>query len=276
MINSKHENQNPVQTGFQSANYPGISGKTVVITGSANGIGLAMANSFARQGARLLLVDINDKGLAEAKQELEKTHEGIDVEIRSASVIDDAAIESVFAYCEERFGSVDILLNNAGISINKPSLELTPDEWRHGINVNLNSVFVCAQAAALRMVKQGSGVIINTSSMYGVVAAPHRTAYCAAKAGIVALTKSLAVEWGSYGIRMNAIGPGYTRTPLVDELGKTGRLDLEKLSNRTPLGRLGEPQEMAELALFLASDSAAFVTGHILVADGGWTANGYM
>lgn len=276
MIDSKHENQSSVQTGFQSANYPGISGKTVVITGSANGIGLAMADSFARQGARLLLVDINDKGLDEAKQLLEQTYAGIEVETLSVSVTDDAAIESTFAYCEERFESVDILLNNAGISTNKPSLELTPDEWRHGLNVNLNSVFVCAQAAGRRMVKQGSGVIINTSSMYGVVAAPHRVAYCAAKAGVVALTKSLAAEWGPYGIRMNAIGPGYTRTPLVDELGQSGRLDLDKLCNRTPLGRLGEPQEMAELALFLASDSAVFVTGHILVADGGWTANGYM
>jgi len=262
--------------GFKSAKYCGISGKAVVITGAANGIGMAMADAFARSGSRLLLVDINEPGLAKVKQSLNQTYPGVEIEIRTASVIDDAAVEATFAYCKERFGSVDILLNNAGISVNKSSLELTPDEWRHGINVDLNSVFVCAQAAARHMVNQRSGVIINTSSMYGVVAAPQRTTYCAAKAGVVALTKSLAVEWAPYGIRMNAIGPGYTRTALVEELGQSGRLDIEKLKQRTPLGRLGEPQEMAEMTLFLASDSATFVTGQVLVADGGWTANGYM
>ena len=185
-------------------------------------------------------------------------------------------MEEVFSQCVQRFGRIDILLNNAGVSVNKPSLELTVDEWRRGIDINLNGSFICAQAAARRMVEQSSGVIVNIASMYGVVAAPQRAAYCASKAGVVALTKTLAVEWAAYGIRVNAIGPGYTLTALVEELGKDGRLDLDALRRRTPLGRLGTPEEIAQLALFLASDRAAFVTGHTLVADGGWTANGYL
>jgi NAD(P)-dependent dehydrogenase (short-subunit alcohol dehydrogenase family) len=112
--------------------------------------------------------------------------------------------------------------------------------------------------------------------MFGIVSAPERAAYCAAKAGVVSLTKTLAVEWASYGIRVNAIGPGYVRTALVEGLIKSGRLDVHSLNKRTPAGRLGEPEEMAEIVMFLASDSAAFITGHTLIADGGWTANGYM
>jgi NAD(P)-dependent dehydrogenase (short-subunit alcohol dehydrogenase family) len=277
MINSTHNTlkngQHPV---FQGGSYPGIAGKVVVITGGGNGIGLSMAEAFAGHGARLMLIDINEQAMVKARQALEQTHVDIEVAICLASVTDDVAVEAAFAQCETRFGRVDILLNNAGISTNKASLDLTPDEWRRSVDINLNGVFVCAQAAARRMVKQKSGVIINTASMWGVSSAPQRAAYCGAKAGVVSLTKSLAVEWAPYGIRMNAVGPGYTRTPLMEELARNGRLDMEALRKRTPLGRFGEPEEMAELALFLASDCAVFITGHTLIADGGWTANGYM
>ncbi|MCY1454901.1 Oxidoreductase UcpA [compost metagenome] len=112
--------------------------------------------------------------------------------------------------------------------------------------------------------------------MWGVSHAPERAAYCSSKAAVVSLTKCLAVEWASHGIRVNAIGPGYTRTPLMEQLNREGRLDFDKLIGRTPLGRLGEPGEMAELAMFLASESATFITGQVFVADGGWTANGFM
>jgi NAD(P)-dependent dehydrogenase (short-subunit alcohol dehydrogenase family) len=144
------------------------------------------------------------------------------------------------------------------------------------MEINLTGIFICAQAAAKRMIKQNGGVIINMASMFGVASAPNRAAYCASKAGVVSLTKSLAVEWAPYGIRMNAIGPGYTTTPLVEDLSRAGQLDLASLRKRTPLGRLGTPEEVAQVALFLASDCSAFVTGHLVIADGGWTANGFM
>ena len=277
MITSVCSHQQAGAESFsQCASYPGISGKVTVITGGGSGIGFAMAKGFARNGARIVLIDINEQALAAAKNAIEQTTITAEVGTYCASVIDAAAVEKAFSYCDSYFGSVDILLNNAGISINKPSLELTIEEWRRGIDVDLNSVFICAQAAARRMVNYGGGVIINTASMFGIASAPERAAYCAAKAGVVSLTKTLAVEWASYGIRVNAIGPGYVRTALVDGLIKSGRLDVHSLNRRTPVGRLAEPEEIAEIVLFLASENAAFITGHILIADGGWTANGYM
>jgi len=261
---------------YPRGTYPGIFGKVAVITGGGSGIGLAMAEAFARNGSRVMLIDINEQAMAAARQAIEQATPAAEVVTYCASVTDDTAVEAAFVYCESQFGSVDILLNNAGISINKPSIELTTEEWRRGIDVDLNSVFICAQAAARRMVNNGGGVIINTASMFGVASAPERAAYCAAKAGVVSLTKTLAAEWACHGIRVNAIGPGYVRTALVEGLIKSGRLDVNALNRRTPAGRLAEPEEMAEIVLFLASDNASFITGHTLIADGGWTANGYM
>ncbi len=260
---------------FQHSRYAGIHDKVVVVTGGGSGIGLALAEGFARNGAHLLLIDINAPAMADARGQLQQAFPNARVECFQASVADEVAVEAAFAYAMACFGRIDVLLNNAGVSINKPSLEITPAEWRRAVEINFNSVFFCAQAAARHMIGQQSGVIINTSSMWGVSHSADRTAYCATKAAVVSMTKCLAVEWARHGIRMNAIGPGYTRTPLVEELQRSGRLDVEALRRRTPLQRLGEPGEMAELALFLASTSATFITGQIYVSDGGWTANGF-
>ena len=260
---------------FQHSRYAGIHDKVVVVTGGGSGIGLALAEGFARNGAHLLLIDINAPAMADARGQLQQAFPNARVECFQASVADEVAVEAAFAYAKACFGRIDVLLNNAGVSINKPSLEITPAEWRRAVEINFNSVFFCAQAAARHMIGQQSGVIINTSSMWGVSHSADRTAYCATKAAVVSMTKCLAVEWAPHGIRMNAIGPGYTRTPLVEELQRSGRLDVEALRRRTPLQRLGEPGEMAELALFLASTSATFITGQIYVSDGGWTANGF-
>ena len=260
---------------FQHSAYAGIAGKVVVVTGGGSGIGLALAEGFARNGAHLLLIDINAQAMADAKSALQQAFPATRVECFQASVTDEVAVEAAFAHAKGCFGRIDVLLNNAGVSINKPSLEITSTEWRRAIEINFNSVFFCAQAAARHMIDQQGGVIINTSSMWGVSHSADRTAYCATKAAVVSMTKCLAVEWARHGIRVNAIGPGYTRTPLVEELQRAGRLDVEALRQRTPLQRLGEPGEMAELALFLASGSATFITGQIYVSDGGWTANGF-
>jgi len=262
--------------GGQRATYPGLKGKSVLITGGASGIGLATAKGFAAAGAHLTLLDINADALARAGEELKSAYANIGVETVCGSTTDETAVESAFARAEARFGSIDILFNNAGVASNKPTLELSPAEWRRVVDINLTGVFLCAQAAGRRMTQKGSGVILNMASMFGVSSAPNRAAYCATKAAVASLTKVIAVEWASFGVRVNALAPGYVSTALVDELARAGRYDINALKKRTPLGRLGDPSEIAELALFLASDSAAYITGQTIVADGGWTANGYM
>lgn len=264
------DSRHPVSRG---STYAGLTGKTAIITGAGSGIGLAMAQGFARNGANLLLVDIDSAALVAARSALLDAFPASRVESQHASVTDEAAMQAAFAYASQCFGRVDVLLNNAGVSLNKSSLDITLAEWRRAMDINVTSVFFCAQLAA-RYMGEGAS-IINTASMWGVSHAAERTAYCATKAAVVSMTKCLAVEWAARGIRVNAIGPGYTRTSLVDTLRRNGRLDVDALCKRTPLQRLGEPQDMAELALFLASSSAGFITGQVFVADGGWTANGF-
>lgn len=256
--------------------FAGLKDKVVVCTGAASGIGRAMMDGFARHGSRLVLMDLDMPRLEKAKAEILAQYPGLDILCLTGSVADDVAMADAFQAIEKQFGKVDVLLNNAGISMNKPSLELSASDWRRAIDIDLSGVFYCCQAAAKIMSRTGGGVILNTASMYGIVAAPERAAYCASKAGVVALTKSLAVEWAQYNIRVNAVCPGYVRTALVDGLIKRGALDEQILSSRTPMGRLGTPEEIAEVALYLSSDASAFVTGHALLSDGGWTANGYL
>ena len=257
---------------FAPATYPGLTGRAVLNTGGAKGIGYAMAQSFARHGAHLLLMDMDTHALVEAAAKLRAEFPEVRVETHTGSVTDEADVEAACAACEGAFGSIDILLTNAGISMNRPSTDLTLDEWRRAIDVNLTGTFICAQAAAKRMIAQGGGVILNTASMWGLAASPRRAAYCAAKAGVISLTETLAGEWAQHGIRVNAICPGYIRTALTDELIGNGKLDLPAIEARTPMGRMGTPEEVAEMAVYLASDAAVFITGHAHLSDGGFLA----
>jgi NAD(P)-dependent dehydrogenase (short-subunit alcohol dehydrogenase family) len=265
----------PGAQAFSQASYPGLKGRVVFNTGAAKGIGQAMSHAFARHGARLMLLDLDASGLQHARAQLLALYPELEVDTVVASITDDIAVEQAMAQTIARFGRVDILLNNAGISMNKPSLEVTAQEWRRTIDIDLSGVFFCSQAAAKRMVEQGGGVILSTASMFGLISAAKRAAYCASKAAVVSLCKTLAVEWAPYNIRVNAICPGYIQTTLVEELIDRGVLNAHVITQRTPLNRLGTPAEIAEMALFLASDCAAFVTGHAMVADGGFTANGF-
>lgn len=260
----------------QGCTFEDLSHKVVVITGAGSGIGLAMAQAFGACGARLALLDVNPDSLIKATQSLQEAYPNLEVLAKEVSVNDDVAVSDAFFEAHNTFGRIDVLLNNAGIAMNAPTLELTSENWRRAIDVNINGVFYCAQAAGRYMTEQAHGVILNMSSMYGLLAAPERAAYCASKAAVAMLTKVLAVEWGKAGVRVNAIAPGYIRTNLLDQLAKADRVDLKALTRRTPVGRLGEPHEIAALALFLASDHASFINGHIVVADGGWSANGYL
>jgi len=234
-----------------------------------------MAHAFARHGARLMLLDLDAAALARTRVELIDAFPGVEVDCVQASIADDAAVEQACAATQARFGRIDILLNNAGISMNRPSLELTPDEWRRAIDIDLSGVFYCAQAAGRRMAQQDGGVIVSTASIWGLSSSANRLAYCVAKAGVVSLTKCLAAEWAQHRIRVNAICPGYIQTALVAAQIEQGQLNGAELATKTPMNRFGRPEEMAEAALYLASDAAAFVTGHALVSDGGWLADGY-
>lgn len=255
--------------------YPDLQGKAVTVTGAARGIGLELAESFAGQGCHVQLIDIDAAVVAGTAARLSVAHPDQVIEASTASVTDPAAVAASLRPFRDRTGSLDVIVNNAGITANAPSLELDIETWRKCIDVNLTGVFIGAQAAAALMTEQQTGVILNMSSMYGVVAAPARAAYCASKAAVAALTKVLAVEWADKGIRVNALAPGYVETDLVFTLATSGRLDLDALRTRTPNGRLARATDIANLALFLTSDVSSNITGQIVTSDGGWTADGF-
>lgn len=246
-----------------------LEGRCVLITGGASGIGLELTRTFVARGARVLVMDRDPKA-PEAVRDLEN------VVVASGSVTEPADVKAAFDLAESSFGPVDVVFANAGISQNCPTLDLDLEGWRRVMSVNLDGVFLTVQEAGRRMIPRGQGRIILTSSIYGVVAAPERLGYVVSKSGVSAMTKALAVEWAQHGIRVNAIAPGYVRTPFVEDLQARGRLDIGALEKRTPIGRLIETHEVAEVAAFLASDASGPMTGQIVGVDGGWTAYGYV
>lgn len=257
----------------ESVRFDDLQDKVVWVTGAAKGMGFAIAQAFAAQGARLALLDVDAAGLVQAQQLL-----GVD-EARCltwpGSVTNPDAMQAAADAIVAKFGRIDVLINNAGISMNKPTLEVATSEWLRTVDINLNGVFFCAQVAGQQMVKQSSGVIICMGSVYGVSTAPNRAAYCATKAAVVALSQSLAAEWARFGVRVNALCPGYVETPFLADLMERGVLDRTSLESRIPLGKLATPEQMAEVALYMASSASRYMTGHAMVVDGGWTADSF-
>ncbi|MGB3898791.1 MAG: SDR family oxidoreductase [Mesorhizobium sp.] len=245
-------------------------GRRVLVTGAANGIGWACTQFFAAEGAELFLIDLPGKGLADRAASL-----GSGVRFAEASVTDEKAIGDAVAEMTEAFGSVDAVVNSAGVVVVEPALEHGIDVFRQVIDTNLVGTWIVCQAAARQMARQGGGAIVNISSVYGFQGAPSRTAYCASKGGVIALTNSLAVEWGPLGIRVNSVAPTGTRTPMVQDLIDRGIYKLEAVGRKTPLGRLAEPEEVAAACGFLAGNEAGMINGHHLHVDGGWLANGF-
>jgi len=244
----------------------GLAGKRVVITGGARGIGMSTAARFLEEGARVAVLDRDEEALLSVKQELP----GLSCCIR-CDVSKVEAVAGAFAEIDDALGGLDVLVNNAGISVRHRFLDITPQEWRKVMGVNLDGAFLVAQAAAQRMLAGDGGVILNMGSTNGLMGYPLYADYNASKAGIIELTRSMALELAPK-VRVNAVCPGFILTPM-----QKAEYTLEKqqaYAGRIPLGRLGKPEEVAAFFAFLASDDAAFITGHYFVIDGGEIAGG--
>jgi NAD(P)-dependent dehydrogenase (short-subunit alcohol dehydrogenase family) len=249
-----------------------LNGKITVLTGAASGIGEAIAMRFAREGARLMLVDIQrDKG--EQLQEHIRAG-GAEVEFMPADLADEAQVAQIVPATLRRFHGLDIVINNAGLFgwLNKKSAGDTPQEtWERTLNINLTAAFLISRAALPHMVERKQGVFVNIASIGGLEAFPEFAAYCVSKAGLISLTKSLAIDYGKYNIRANAICPGAIDTPGNDVFVQDREKYLQIIASVTPLQKPGAPPDIAAAAAFLASDEARYITGAALVVDGGRT-----
>ena len=251
-----------------------LKDRVAIITGASKGIGKGIAVRYSEEGATVVLASRSMDLLSAIADEIRSTGGkalALPVDVRRPESIQGVVDRTVAEY-----GRLDIMVNNAGISMAHPSEDLSPEEWARAVETDLFGVFYGSQSAARQMMGQGGGCIINITSVYGLVAAPMRAAYCASKAGANILTKVLAIEWASKHIRVNAIAPGYIRTELVQDLIDQGILPVGAIEKRTPQGRIGEVTDVLGLAVYLASDEASFMTGSIVNIDGGWTAYGYL
>lgn len=243
-----------------------LSGKIAIVTGASKGLGRAMVLGMADAGADIVLVSRTLKDLEAVAQEIRaKGRKALSV---PADVSKSADIERMVKEAMEKFGKIDILVNNTGISGDKPVLKMEEDYWDYVMSVNLKAPFLCSKAVGAEMVKRKKGKIINISSITFTMAIPNMTSYCASKAGVVQFTKALALEWARHNIQANAICPGYFRTPMNEEFfsGEAGKKIIEQT---LPLKRLGEPEELVGSVIFFASGASDFITGAVLVVDGG-------
>lgn len=249
-----------------------LADKVAIITGSGRGIGREIALRFAAEGARVVVADVNPESAGVVAAEIRASGQSahaFQVDITEPAQV-DALIEDALGHLER----LDILVNNAGVGMNEPFLTTTLEEWERQLRVNLTGTFLCGQAAARAMVRQGAGTIINIGSISGQRGGQGRAAYGASKAGVLLLTRVMAVELAPHGVTVNAIAPG----PVVTEMSNGTHTEATRKSyrDRIPLRRYGREQEIAAAALFLASEEASFVTGHTLNVDGGFHAAGLL
>jgi len=248
-----------------------LDGKVALVTGGSSGIGRASALAFAREGAKVVVADVLVDGSGETLQ-MVKDRGGQAVFFKAdVSKLDQ--VEEMVNETVETYGRLDCAFNNAGIGGGRAATaKCTEEEWDRVININLKGVWLCMKYEIQQMLKQGTGAIVNTSSVAGLVGFQGTPAYVASKHGVIGLTKAAALEYATAGIRVNAVCPGVIRTPMIDRIVAARPQMKEVYRTMHPLGRLGEPEEIAEAAVWLCSDAASFVTGHAMVVDGGLTA----
>ncbi len=251
-----------------------LQGKVAIVTGAASGIGRATAILFAEEGARVMCADINGEGVKATADAI--VSKGGEAAWMQADVAREEDVRRMVQETVARFGRLDVLFNNAGVEMVAPISEVSEERWRWLMDINLKGVHLGCKYAVPEMAKVGGGAIVNTASVAGIEGIAGLSTYCASKGGVILLTKALAVELAPLKIRVNAVCPGVIRTPMVEralsELFAANPEEAwQRLGRLHPLGRVGEPEEVARAVLFLASDEASFITGVALPVDGGWT-----
>ena len=249
-----------------------MKGKVALVTGAGSGIGRATSLVFAREGAKVMAVDLNEAPVTETVDLI--TGMGGEASGVTADVSMAEDVQRMVSETVSRFGRIDAAFNNAGIhtGVRIPFHEYPEDEWDRVIGVNLKGVWLCIKYEAPAMLEQGGGVIVNTSSVAGLVAGQGTSAYTASKHGVAGLTKSAAMDYARQGIRVNAVAPGEITTPMMDLIISSNNFSKVQKDEEQPIGRMGKPEEIAEAVVWLCTDAASYVTGHVLPIDGGYMA----
>ncbi len=252
------------------ANLGELDGQVAIVTGGSNGIGRAVVQRFCEEGASCVIVDIDQEKSQQYVRELEERG------YRASAVLVDVskvlAIREAVQTVLQQFGRIDILVNCAGVNVRKPAIEYTEEDWNFMVDINLKGTFFfCLEVGKHMIARGGGGVIVNLASLQSEEVLPERAIYAATKGGVRQLTKAFAVEWAKYGIRVNAVSPAFIKTPMVEKVLADPKW-YNLIVSRTPLGRPGTPEEVAELILFLASPRSSYITGANIPIDGGWTA----
>jgi len=241
-----------------------LADHAAIVTGGARGIGREIALLFAQEGADVALFDVNPQSLSQTVQELRalgRRAEGFVVDVTDGKQVDDGVAKVL-----DKLGKIDILINNAGITEDGLLIRMDDAQWDRVLDINLKGTFLCTRAVAKHMLKQRRGRIVSIASIVGLIGNPGQANYAASKAGIIGLTKAVAKELASRGITANAIAPGFIKTEMTEALPEPAK---QRLMEAIPMGSLGEPRDVAQAALFLVSEAARYITGHVLVVDGG-------